>query len=69
MEKLVLKVEGMSCGHCKAAVEKSLKGVSGVKDAEVDLLKKTVTVSFEAGKVNEKQLAEVIDEAGYSVVK
>lgn len=25
-----LKIEGMSCGHCKASVEKALGGVEGV---------------------------------------
>lgn len=25
-----LKIEGMNCGHCKAAVEKTLAGVDGV---------------------------------------
>ena len=33
----VLKVEGMMCTHCKAAVEKACKAVPGVVDAVVDL--------------------------------
>jgi len=32
MEKTVLKVEGMSCGHCKNAVEKALKSKNGVSE-------------------------------------
>ena len=35
--KKILKVEGMTCGHCKAAVEKALKAVDGVEDAVVSL--------------------------------
>ncbi len=32
-----LNVSGMTCGHCKAAVEGALKGVSGVEEVQVDL--------------------------------
>lgn len=37
MEKHTMTVEGMSCGHCKAAVEKALAGVTGVEQVVVDL--------------------------------
>lgn len=30
----VVKVEGMTCGHCKMAVEKAAKSVNGVTGAE-----------------------------------
>ncbi|HNZ83650.1 MAG TPA: heavy metal translocating P-type ATPase, partial [Sedimentibacter sp.] len=33
--KRILEVEGMTCGHCKKAVEKALKAVDGVDDALV----------------------------------
>lgn len=32
-----LKIEGMTCGHCSAAVKKALEGVDGVTAADVDL--------------------------------
>ena len=41
--KKVLKVEGMMCNHCKAAVEKALNAVEGVSAAEVNLEEKTAT--------------------------
>ncbi len=37
MRELVLKVEGMSCGHCVKAVEEALKAVPGVVQATVSL--------------------------------
>ena len=43
MEKKML-IEGMKCMHCKANVEKALKGVAGVTDAEVDLEAKTARI-------------------------
>ncbi|MHC1715511.1 MAG: cation transporter, partial [Acidaminococcaceae bacterium] len=35
MQETIIKIEGMSCGHCKAAVEKALKAVAGVETAVV----------------------------------
>lgn len=32
-----IKVNGMHCEHCKAAVEKTVKAIPGIKDAHVDL--------------------------------
>ena len=36
-DQLVVQVEGMSCNHCKANVEKALRQLEGVTDVEVDL--------------------------------
>lgn len=68
LQEVVLKVEGMSCNHCKMAVEKALKNLSGVHDVLVNLEAKTVTASFDPASVNKQQLTKVIDETGYQVV-
>ena len=60
----VLPVEGMMCGHCKAAVEKACLAVPGVTGARADLAEKKVTVTGEADK---KTLAEAIRGAGFEV--
>lgn len=67
MEKIVMKVDGMSCGHCKAAVEKALKLLDGVQGADADIGAKTVTVTYDDAKVSRDVLAEAIAEAGYEV--
>jgi copper chaperone CopZ len=61
----VLKVEGMMCTHCKAAVEKACKAVPGVVDAVVDLKAKTVTVS---GNADVAALKKAITDADFEVV-
>ena len=33
----IINITGMSCNHCKMAVEKALKAVPGVKEVEVNL--------------------------------
>jgi len=69
LEKVVLNVAGMSCKHCKMAVEKSLQNLSGVSNAEVDLAANTVKISYDMGKVNLDDFEKAIADAGYEVVK
>ncbi|MBQ7323281.1 MAG: heavy metal translocating P-type ATPase [Clostridia bacterium] len=61
-----LKVEGMMCQHCVAHVKKALEGVEGVSNVEVDLEKKTATVTL-TGAVSDESLTAVIVDAGYEV--
>ncbi len=61
--KKVITVEGMSCAHCQARVEKALNEIEGV-EAKVDLKKKTVTVSMK-NPVADEVLKNAIKEAGY----
>lgn len=60
----VIHVNGMMCGHCKAAVEKACKAVPGTEDAQVDLEKKQVTVR---GTASVEALKQAITDAGYEI--
>ena len=62
---IVLKIEGMTCGHCKSSVEKALLKVPGVTQAEVDLTHKQVVV---IGSTDRLILAKAVEEAGYKVI-
>jgi len=66
MQKVTLKVEGMSCGHCVNAVENALKQ-AGAKGS-VDLANGTVTIEFDESKVTLEQLKQAIEDQGYDVV-
>ncbi|MHB1653011.1 MAG: CopZ family metallochaperone [Desulfitobacteriaceae bacterium] len=65
MSETVLKIEGMTCMHCKMTVERALKGVPGVTSAQVDLAKNQAVV---AGSADQAVMAKAVDEAGYKVV-
>jgi len=67
MANVVLNVEGMSCNHCKMAVEKALKTLDGVEDASVDLNAKIVEVEYNSSVVNGESLKKTITDAGYEV--
>ncbi len=64
----ILKVEGMTCGHCKEAVEGAVNKLDGVKSAAVDLEAANVTVDHEES-VTVDAMKEAIEDQGYNVVK
>ncbi|WP_410513219.1 copper ion binding protein [Paenibacillus sp. BR2-3] len=66
MSNVVLKVEGMSCGHCVSSVEKAVSNVGAA--AKVDLSAKTVAVEFDENKVSLGTIKEAIEDQGYDVV-
>ncbi len=64
--KKVMHIEGMTCNHCKANVEKALNGIDGV-EAEVNLEEKIANVELEGG-VTDAELVQAVTDAGYEVV-
>ncbi|RZI01065.1 cation transporter, partial [Staphylococcus condimenti] len=46
MEEKQLKVEGMSCGHCKSAVESAVGKIEGVDNVNASPENDTVDVKF-----------------------
>lgn len=66
--KKIITIEGMSCGHCKAAVEKALKSVEGVENAVVDLANKSADVTL-TKEVSNDTLSKAVTDAGYDVVE
>lgn len=64
MEKK-LTVEGMTCGHCSARVEKALSAIDGVT-AAVDLEAKTASVKL-SHDVSDADLKKAVEDAGYTV--
>lgn len=57
-------VPGISCGHCKAAIEAEVAGVDGVDLVEVDVEARSVKV---LGDASDDAIVAAIDEAGYEV--
>lgn len=65
--KKTLLVEGMSCGHCEAAVKKAVGELEGVESVVVDLGAKKVEVEGE--NLNDNLIKEAIEDAGYDVIE
>ncbi len=61
--EITYTVSGISCGHCKAAVEEEVGRVAGVDSVAADLDTKLVVVRGEG--LEDEALRAAIDEAGY----
>lgn len=57
-----LNVENMTCGHCRAAVEKAIASVDPRAKVVVDLPGRTVDVESDAGR---EQLLRALRDEGY----
>lgn len=66
MSTLTYSVPGVSCAHCRHAIQTEVSQVDGVESVDVDLDAKTVTVSGDP--LDEQAIVGAIDEAGYEVV-
>jgi copper chaperone len=63
MERITLKVDGMSCGHCVKAVEKAIAGVQGVTLEQVAI--GSATIAFDPARTDVGTLIDAVADAGY----
>lgn len=64
LNKMIVKVNGMSCENCAKHVTEALESVAGIKEVNVDLKNKEANVEF-FGSVDEAEISKAISEAGY----
>jgi|Deesub1362A_J573_1020465.scaffolds.fasta_scaffold00029_99 copper chaperone len=62
-----LKVQGMSCGGCVAAVERALLGVNGVAAAVVNLQAGQARVDYDPARTGREELVQAVVRAGFKV--
>ena len=65
MEK-TMKIEGMMCGHCEAAVKKALEALDQVEAAEVSHEAGTAIVTLN-GEISDDVLKKAVEEKDYTV--
>ncbi len=66
---LDLPLLGMTCANCANTIDRTLKRVEGVLDANVNFASEKATVEYVAGLVNRGDLAAAVRKAGYDVVE
>lgn len=62
--KQIVRIEGMTCGHCVARVEKALRALPGAEGVKVDL--KKGQAELKAG-LDEGAIRAAVTDAGYTV--
>jgi copper chaperone len=60
-------VPDVSCGHCKATIEKVLGALPGVASVAVEVEAKTVDVSFDEQVISETEVLSILEQEGYPV--
>ena len=65
MERITLKIDGMSCGHCVASVRKALEGVPGTEIRDVTV--GSASIDLDSRVTSVKEIANAIEHAGYEV--
>ncbi|NLT21110.1 MAG: heavy-metal-associated domain-containing protein [Syntrophomonadaceae bacterium] len=63
-----LKVEGMSCQHCKMSIETALNNTTGVKNAIAYHQEGKVEIYFNESQVDLTTLINIIDDLGFEVI-
>jgi len=63
MKPLTLQIDGMSCGHCVARVEKTLTKLEGVAVRRVDV--GSAEVVYDPERTPFERIRQALDDAGY----
>jgi uncharacterized membrane protein YraQ (UPF0718 family)/copper chaperone CopZ len=63
-DKTLVKIDGMTCNHCKMNVEKAIKSVEGIKDVHIDLT--SGTAELEGDNFSLENVKKAVDDIGYS---
>ncbi|GHO85320.1 heavy metal translocating P-type ATPase [Dictyobacter formicarum] len=61
-------VEGMTCASCAMRIEKGLKKLSGVQDAQVNLATERGRVVYDPVQVTVEQMVQKVDALGYKAI-
>ena len=65
--KETVKIEGMMCGHCEAAVKKALEALAGVEKAEVSHETGTAVLTL-SGEVSDAAIKKAVEDKDYTFV-
>ena len=68
-KKLILKINGMSCTACARSIERNIKKIDGIYEANVNFATETLSVSFENKKINYETINNSVIKTGFSIVK
>ena len=70
MKELVhheMKIAGMHCASCVANVEKSLKHLTGVHSASVNLVTESASIDYNSKIIQIDELKQAVESIGYKV--
>lgn len=69
LKETSLQITGMTCAACATRIEKGLKKMDGVEEANVNLALEKSLIKFNPKKLNDKDFEKKIQDLGYGVAK
>lgn len=69
LKETSLQITGMTCAACATRIEKGLKKMDGVEEANVNLALEKSLIKFNPEKLNDKDFEKKIQDLGYGVAK
>ena len=62
------KIDGMTCAACARAVERAVRKLDGIANANVNLATEKLTVEYDEGKVTADAIQNAVEKAGYKAI-
>ncbi|NLM98344.1 MAG: heavy-metal-associated domain-containing protein, partial [Halanaerobiaceae bacterium] len=67
-EKVTIKIGGMTCASCSAAVERALNRAEGIYQASVNIATERAVVEYDPERISREELREIIKNTGYELL-
>ncbi|CEP39342.1 copper-transporting P-type ATPase [[Clostridium] sordellii] len=68
LQKLDMKIEGMTCQSCAKAVERSVGKLDGIEKINVNIATDKATIEYDSSKVKIAQIKMTIEKLGYKII-
>jgi len=69
MQTGTIRIGGMTCVNCQNRIEKKLKSLKGIKDASVDYIAGSASVTFDEALIDLSSITGAIESLGYTTSK
>ena len=66
LEKINLKLRGMSCASCASSIEEAIRNVPGVAQCNVNFGAEQAAVEYNPRRTSIQEIQDAVEEAGYS---
>ncbi len=67
--KITIPVTGMTCANCAANIERNIKRLPGILDANVNFASERASLSFDPSRVQIKEILDQVKDTGFGVPK
>ena len=66
-DKITLPVTGMTCANCAMNIERTVKKLTGISDAQVNFAAEQAAISFDSAQLHLKDVIAKIKDSGFTV--